>query len=286
MRFVSVEHGSTPSWGVVEQGTVRLLGELAAAQGRTLAEVLRDGDLDVVLGDQQQATTVNLSEVTLLPPTPDAQKIICVGLNYADHIAEMNRPTPEKPVIFSRFNDSFVGHDVPLEKTHLSDQFDFEGEFAVVIGRGGRHISAAQGLDHVFGYTIMNDGSFRDYQRHTHQFTPGKNFPRSGSLGPEIVTVDEFGPVGSQRIVTRLAGEVMQQSTLNQLVFGVADLVAYCSEWTTLAPGDIIATGTPGGVGDGQNPKRWMRPGETVEVEIDGIGVLRNRIIDESEHRQ
>jgi 2-keto-4-pentenoate hydratase/2-oxohepta-3-ene-1,7-dioic acid hydratase in catechol pathway len=212
---------------------------------------------------------------------PDAQKIICVGLNYADHIAEMKRATPEKPVIFTRFADSLVGHGEALVAPRNSTSFDYEGEFAVVIGREARHVDESDALDHVLGYTIMNDGSLRDYQRHTSQFTPGKNFPRSGSLGPAIVTADEFGAVGSQRIQTRVNGQLVQDSTLDQLVFDVAQLVAYCSEWTALQPGDIIATGTPGGVGDGRDPALWLSPGDVVEIAIDGLGALTTSVIEE-----
>lgn len=278
MRYVSTRQGSTLSWGVIEGQQVRLLGELPAARGRTLGQTLRDHALDELLADAAQAPLVARQDLTLLPPITDANKIICVGLNYADHVAEMNRPTPEKPVIFTRFADTLVGPDEALIAPALSEQFDYEGEFTIVIGTGGRYIPAAHALDHVFGYTIMNDGSVRDFQRHTHQFTPGKNFPRSGSLGPEIVTIDEFGEVGTQEITTRINGETVQRSSLDQLVFNVPELIAYCSQWTALAPGDLIATGTPGGVGDGHDPKRWLRDGESLEVEVAGIGTLRNPV--------
>lgn len=278
MRYVSTRQGSTLSWGVIEGQQVRLLGELPAARGRTLGQTLRDHALDELLADAVHAPLVARQDLTLLPPITDANKIICVGLNYADHVAEMNRPTPEKPVIFTRFADTLVGPDEALLAPALSEQFDYEGEFTIVIGTGGRYIPAAHALDHVFGYTIMNDGSVRDFQRHTHQFTPGKNFPRSGSLGPEIVSVDEFGEVGTQEITTRINGETVQRSSLDQLVFNVPELIAYCSQWTALAPGDLIATGTPGGVGDGHDPKRWLRDGECLEVEVAGIGTLRNPV--------
>ncbi len=278
MRYVSTRQGSTLSWGVIEGQQVRLLGELPAARGRTLGQTLRDHALDELLADAAHAPLVARQDLTLLPPITDANKIICVGLNYADHVAEMNRPTPEKPVIFTRFADTLVGPDEALIAPALSEQFDYEGEFTIVIGTGGRYIPAAHALDHVFGYTIMNDGSVRDFQRHTHQFTPGKNFPRSGSLGPEIVSVDEFGEVGTQEITTRINGETVQRSSLDQLVFNVPELIAYCSQWTALAPGDLIATGTPGGVGDGHDPKRWLRDGECLEVEVAGIGTLRNPV--------
>ncbi|MFS0865763.1 fumarylacetoacetate hydrolase family protein [Microbacterium sp. 179-B 1A2 NHS] len=277
MRLVSFTYSGTPSWGVLVDEEIRDLGD--SAQRRTLGAVLRDGDLEQVLA--APGTTIRRGDVQLLPPVTDAGKIICIGLNYADHIREMNRPWPAKPVVFTRFNDSLVGDGDALVAPRNSTSFDYEGEFAVVIGRGGRHIPVGEALDHVLGYTIMNDGSLRDYQRHTHQFTPGKNFPRSGGLGPVIVTADEFGPVGAQRITTAVNGEIVQDSRLDQLVFGVAELISYCSEWTTLSPGDVIATGTPGGVADGHDPARWLFPGDAVDVTVDGIGTLTNPVIEE-----
>lgn len=282
MRYISFSRGTSLGWGVLEGTQVRALSELAEAQRRSLGQTLQASALEPVLDLAGSAPLFPLADLTLLPPITDAQKIICVGLNYADHVAEMNRPTPEKPVIFTRFNDTLVGPNEPLVAPKISEQFDYEGEFTIVIGTGGRYISTEQALNHVLGYTIMNDGSVRDFQRHTHQFGPGKNFPKSGSLGPEIVSIDEFGAVATQKITTRIDGETVQQSSLDQLVFDVAELVSYCSQWTELAPGDLIATGTPGGVGDGHDPKRWLRAGQTIEVEIEGLGVLRNPVVAEA----
>ncbi|MDQ0615149.1 2-keto-4-pentenoate hydratase/2-oxohepta-3-ene-1,7-dioic acid hydratase in catechol pathway [Microbacterium sp. W4I4] len=282
MKLVSFTHAGRGSWGALDGDTIRDLGALEIAAGRRLGEVLRDGDLAGIAAHAGDAVPLRSDDVQLLPPVPDAQKIICVGLNYADHIAEMKRATPEKPVIFTRFADSLVGDGEALVAPGNSTSFDYEGEFAVVIGREARHVDEADALDHVLGYTIMNDGSIRDYQRHTSQFAPGKNFPRSGSLGPAIVTADEFGAVGSQRIRTRINGQLVQDSTLDQLVFDVASLVSYCSEWTTLRPGDIIATGTPGGVGDGRDPALWLSPGDVIEISIDGLGALTTSVIEEA----
>jgi 2-keto-4-pentenoate hydratase/2-oxohepta-3-ene-1,7-dioic acid hydratase in catechol pathway len=281
VKLVSFAHAGRESWGTLDGKTIRDLGSLEIAAGRRLGEVLRDGDLTTMAAHADAATLRRRSEVQLLAPVPDAQKIICVGLNYADHIAEMNRATPEKPVIFTRFADSLVGDGEALVAPGNSTSFDYEGEFAVVIGREARHVDEADALDHVLGYTIMNDGSIRDYQRHTSQFAPGKNFPRSGSLGPAIVTADEFGAVGSQNIRTLVNGQLVQDSTLDQLVFDVARLVSYCSEWTTLRPGDIIATGTPGGVGDGRDPALWLVPGDVVEISVDGLGSLITPVSEE-----
>lgn len=280
MRLVSFIAAGTSSWGVIDGDAIRDLG--TAAGSTSLGDTLRAGRLAPLLGAVSTAPTLSVGDVQLLPPITDPRKILCVGLNYADHIAEMGRPTPEKPTIFTRFPDTLVGDGESLIAPRESTRFDYEGEFAIVIGRGGRRIPAGHALDHVLGYTIMNDGSVRDYQRHTAQFTPGKNFPRSGSLGPWIVTADEFGPVADQRIVTTVNGLEVQKSTLDQLIFGVAELIAYISEWTELAPGDIIATGTPGGVGDGREPALYLFPEDILRIEIEGIGSLTNPVAEEA----
>lgn len=286
MKLVSFRSHGEESWGLVEHDEIRNLGALTRAGNRSLGAVLRAGDLESVVARADDAELVPRAAVESLPPVTDAQKILCVGLNYADHIREMGRPWPEKPVVFTRFNDSLVGDGSPLVAPSNSAMFDYEGELAVVIGKAGRRISAEDALSHVLGYSIMNDGSLRDYQHHTHQFTPGKNFPRSGGFGPAIVTVDEFGEIGARGIATRVNGTVLQESTLDQLVFSVADLVAYCSEWTVLNPGDVIATGTPGGVGDGREPPIWLTPGDVVEVEIEGLGTLTNPVVGEDRRLQ
>lgn len=282
MQLISFSSRNGTSWGALTEAGVRDLGELSRAPAASLRIALESGEFDALMSRAEDAPLLRHSEVELLPPIANAGKIICIGLNYADHIAEMNRPTPEKPVVFTRFADTLVGHEQPLVAPSASEQFDYEGEFCAVIGTGGRRIPVERALDHVLGYTIMNDGSIRDYQRHTHQFAPGKNFPRSGALGPAIVTADEFGAVASQRITTRVNGKVVQDSTLDQLVFDVAALISYCSEWTELSPGDVIATGTPGGVGDGFDPKLWLRPGDTLEIDVEGIGTLRNPVVAEA----
>ena len=222
-----------------------------------------------------------MAEVEILPPVDMGRKILCIGLNYADHIREMNREFPTKPTVFTRFSDTLVGDGAPIIAPHASEKFDYEGEFCIVIGRSGRYISSQDALEHVLGYTLMNDGSVRDYQRHSTQFTPGKNFPHSGSLGPYILSKDEFGSIAQQSIRTYLDDELMQSSDIGQLVFDVPTLIAYVSEWTELAVGDIIATGTPGGVGDGRTPPRYMIPGDRVRVEVDGLGTLTNPVVED-----
>lgn len=281
MKFVSFKTGASISWGIIDNDQISDLGALPGIKGNTLGQALRKGLVDDAIANLKYATKVAKSDVVLLAPIIDAKKILCIGLNYADHIAEMNRPTPEYPVVFTRYNDSVVGHGTPLVAPRNSTQFDYEGELAVVIGKTARHVSAEAAMDHVFGYSVFNDGSIRDYQRHTHQFTPGKNFPNSGSFGPHIVTADEAGNIPSKKITTKVNDVLVQDSTLDQLVFDVAQLISYCSEWTTLQPGDVIVTGTPGGVGDSRDPKLWLFPGDVVEVEVEGIGRLVNQVTEE-----
>ena len=222
-----------------------------------------------------------LDEVELLPVIPEPQKTICIGLNYGSHVKETGRDWPEYPIIFTRYPQTHVGHGQPLVRPKLSERFDYEGELAFVIGKGGRHIPAEKALDHVAGYTCYNDGSIRDYQRHTSQFMPGKNFWRSGSMGPWLVTSDEIPDPSILHLTTRLNGEMMQDADLSDLIFDVPAIVAYVSGFLELSPGDVIATGTTGGVGAFHQPPRWMKPGDTIEVEISGIGTLANGIVDE-----
>ena len=280
MRIAAFQSDGASSWGVIRDDIISDLGAVTGLSG--LGEALRTGRLEAAIGAVSTAPSVDLAQVQLKPPVIDPRKILCIGLNYADHIKEMGRELPSKPVVFTRYPDTLVGNGEPLVAPRNSARFDYEGEFTVVIGRGGRHITADRALEHVLGYTIMNDGSVRDYQRHTPQFTPGKNFPQSGALGPWIVTADEFGAIGPQRISTSVNGVQVQGSRLEELVFGVADLIAYISEWTELAPGDVIATGTPGGVGDGRDPALFLFPGDVVRIEIDGIGSLTNPVAEEA----
>jgi 2-keto-4-pentenoate hydratase/2-oxohepta-3-ene-1,7-dioic acid hydratase in catechol pathway len=181
-------------------------------------------------------------------------------------------------VLFVRFGDSIVGHERPILKPRESEQLDYEGELAVVIGRRARRVGRDRALDYVAGYSCFNDGSVRDYQRHSQQFTPGKNFHASGSFGPWLVTTDEIADPRKLTLTTRLNGAVMQHESVGELCFDVPQLIEYCSTWAQLEPGDVIVTGTPGGVGAGRKPPVWMKPGDTVEVEITGIGTLRNPV--------
>lgn len=222
---------------------------------------------------------VDIAAVEMLPPLLPG-KILCVGLNYADHAAEANMTVPEVPTLFSRFAASIVAPGAPIRLPRVSDKLDYEGELAAIIGKSGRYIAKEDALDHVAGYSAFNDASIRDYQLRTPQWTIGKNFDGTGPFGPVMVTADALPPGASGlRIETRLAGEVMQKSSTDQLIFDVATLIASISEAMALEPGDLIITGTPAGVGGARKPQRFMKPGELCEIEIEGIGVLANRVV-------
>ena len=208
-------------------------------------------------------------------------KILCVGVNYRPHIEEMGREIPSYPVVFTRFASSLVGPGEPVIRPQASEQLDFEGELAIVIGKNARHVSRENALDYVAGYCCFLDGSVRDWQRHTGQFTAGKNFDRSGAIGPMVPAADVPDPT-TLELTTRVNGEVMQRGSVADLVFDIPRLIEYCSTFTELRPGDIIATGTPGGVGAARTPPVWLKDGDLVEVDISGIGVLRNPVQDES----
>ena len=220
-----------------------------------------------------------LSEIKFLPVIPQPEKILCAGINYRAHAAETGRELPKQPSMFARFTDTLVGHDGNMIRPiRVSDHFDFEGELAVVIGTGGRHIKAGDALSHVAGYTCFVDGSVRDFQKFS--VTSGKNFPSTGPLGPWLVT--EIPDPSRLTLTTRLNGAEVQRSGTDLLIYSIPQIIAFCSDFTELAPGDVIATGTPSGVGHSRSPPLWMKPGDLLEVEITGIGTLRAHIVDES----
>lgn len=257
----------------------------AAGLPDTLDALLLEGDAGMQaarVAAQQARHVVPLDRIRYLPPVSHPAKAFAIGLNYVDHAAESHFEPPKHPVVFQRYPSSWVGHGEPLVRPHVSTQFDYEAELVAVIGKGGRYIAKEKALEHVAGYSLFNDGSIRDYQLRTSQWTLGKNFDASGSFGPEFVTADEL-PAGAKglRIQCRLSGEVLQDANTEDMIFDVATLVATCSEAMALRPGDIIITGTPSGVGLARSPQVWMQPGDTCEVEIDGIGILRNTIVDE-----
>ena len=226
---------------------------------------------------------VDVANAHLLPPITDAQKYICLGLNYVDHAAESPYDKPSYPVLFTRFPTSFVGSGVPLERSIHSSQFDYEGELVAVIGKTARNVSKADALDYVAGYSIFNDGSYRDYQFKTHQWTVGKNFDNSGSFGPEFVTADELPPgARGLRLQTLLNGAVMQDATTDDMIFDVVTTIETITEVITLVPGDVLIMGTPAGVGFARKPPVWIQAGDHVDIVIDKIGKLTNPVVAES----
>lgn len=261
-------------------GTVSADGALATPlQGRvgTFAQLLAQGSSTAAQPGDPRLDTADL---TWLPPVTGGAKVFCVGFNFAAHAKESEREVPTHPTLFLRFPDSFVGAGTDVARPPESPQLDWEGEVALVIGRGGRRIPVGSALEHVAGYTCMAENSVRDWQFHSPQATAGKNWAGSGALGPWVVTRDESGD-GPFDLTTRLNGDVVQSDTTANLVFSAAEVIAYVSTFTPLRPGDVIATGTPSGVGARMDPPRWLVPGDEVTVEVAGVGVLTNRVADE-----
>ena len=252
----------------------------------TLDELLRQGRAGLDAARTAVATATRrlpLDGLRYLPPVANPAKAFAIGLNYMDHAAESNFEPPKFPVVFQRYASSWVAHNEALVRPKVSVQFDYEAEFVAVIGKAGRYISKERALEHVAGYSIFNDGSIRDYQLRTNQWLLGKNFDNSGSFGPEFVTADEL-PAGASglQIQCRLNGQTLQNANTRDMIFDVATLVGVCSEAMALQPGDIIITGTPSGVGLARKPQVWMKAGDVCEIEVEGMGVLRNGIVDEA----
>jgi 2-keto-4-pentenoate hydratase/2-oxohepta-3-ene-1,7-dioic acid hydratase in catechol pathway len=280
MRLSTVKIAGRTTWGVIEGETFRDAGAVLAGRYADLKAAVTAG-FEGVADAALNAAAFPLSQIEWLPVIPHPDKILCVGLNYEMHRKETGRAEVENPTIFARYSNSQTGHLKPIIRPKVSTELDYEGELAVIIGKPGRYISREDALGHIAGFACYNDGSVRDYQRHTHQFTPGKNFPDTGAFGPWMMTPDELGPLDALRIQTRLNGEVVQDATFAQMIFDIARQIEYCSSFTRLEAGDVIASGTPGGVGAKRNPPLWMKPGDIVEVEIDRLGTLRNPITDE-----
>jgi len=283
MKLISFLEAGRNAWGVVRDADVVVLTHVWPDVIAGL-----EAGLDEIAGAAQAdgMPCRSLAGLQWLPPVPAPGKILCVGLNYGRHVAEAGRDLPAHPSMFVRFADSVVGHREPVWKPRASDRFDYEGELAVVIGRGGRHIAAQDALSHVAGYTCMAENSVRDFQKHNAQVTPGKNFERSGAIGPWLVTADEVGDPSRLEVMSRLNGERMQHGQVSDLIFPIPELIAYISAFTPLSPGDIIATGTPEGVGSSRKPPRFMVAGDTLEVDIPGIGTLVNTVADEPARQQ
>ena len=229
-------------------------------------------------------TTIPVSSISPSMPVSKPGKIICLGLNYLDHIKEGGYKVPDYPALFMRSNTSMMAAGQPMVRPACSIELDYEVELMVIIGKGGKHIAEEDALEHVFDYTLFNDGSVRNYQRKTHQWTPGKNFDNTGAIGPVVVTPDEL-PVGAVglKIESRVGDEILQSANTDDMMWSVARTLAMISEYSTLEPGDLVAMGTPPGVGHARTPQRWLVPGETVEVEIEGIGICASPIVDEAD---
>ncbi len=280
MRFVSFETASHPSYGLwQDEDTWIEVPEAFQAQHPDLKSVIAAGKLDeLAVLTRQSGKVVTSSQARLMPVIPNPGKIFCVGLNYKTHVAETKRADSAYPAIFTRFADSLTAHNAPLPHPKETTRFDFEGELAVIIGKGGRNITQADAFDHIAGYACFNDGTARDWQRHTHQWIPGKNFPLTGPLGPFMATRQEIPDVNKLTLETRLNGEVMQHASVADLIYTLPVIIEYLSGFTHLSPGDVIATGTPGGVGDRREPPLYMKAGDVIEVEITGLGTLRNLV--------
>ncbi len=279
MAFISFQAGNYTSYGIVQPGGVFDLGARLGGVLPDLKSYLQAVGLGMLAAEPKFTTTDYAEgEFLYLPVIPNPNKILCVGLNYEEHRAETGRAATQHPAIFTRYADTLIGHNAPILLPPNSSALDYEGELAVVLGRPGFRVTEGEAMSLVGGYTVFNDATLRDWQRHTLQFTPGKNFPGTGAFGPALVTPEEAGELAGKSIETRLNGTLMQQAKLGDMIFSVARIIAYVSGFTRLAPGDVIATGTPGGVGFKRDPQVFMAAGDRVEVLVEGIGKLVNTI--------
>ena len=281
MKLLSFETDAGTSYGRLEGHGVIDLGQRLGNKYpdlRTLLEESGQAEAEAIA-----ATDVDyrLDEISYQQVIPNARRIICIGLNYREHAAEMGQKFPEHPSLFSKWPDALVGHENDIICPKASKNFDFEGELAFIIGKPGRHISVADGMSHVAGYTPFLDGSVRDFQGHS--VIAGKNFQHSGACGPWLTSADEITNPMDLRLTTCLNGEVVQDESTAQLYYTVPDIIAYVSQFTPLHPGDVIATGTPSGVGAGRKPPLWMQPGDRITVEISGLGKLANNVVAEAD---
>ena len=283
MRFAAFEVGGQRGLAVEVRGELRGMLQRDVSFPVALETLIASGD-EALRDAAMQLERAPLIDpaARLLPPLVRPPKIICIGLNYADHTAETKLDQPQHPTLFLRTSGSLVAHGQPIVRPYSSEELDFEGEMAAVIGRGGRRISREQALEHVFGWSIFNEATVRDVQFRTQQWTLGKNFDSTGAFGPRLIAADEV-PLGGRglRIETRLNGEVVQSANTSDMIFDVAAQIAAISEAMTLEPGDVLVTGTPAGCGKWRTPQLWMKHGDVVEVEVEGLGVLTNPVVDE-----
>lgn len=278
MKFVSFTRQGKAGFGVVRnEGVVDLGARLGLVD---LGAALRAHGIDTLkdLAQKHDADFALASIDAYRPAVADPDKVLCAGLNYDEHVRETRRERTERPTIFMRYAESQLGHEQPILLPPESERLDYEGEIAVVIGRAGRRISEEDAFSHIAGFACYNDGSIRDWQTHTSQWGPGKNFQATGAFGPTLVSADEIGENEVLTLETRLNGQVVQHATTDMLIFSIPTLIAYCSTFTRLQPGDVIVTGTPGGVGAKRNPPLFMKDGDVVEVEVSKLGILRNPI--------
>lgn len=283
--LVGTTSQGTAVFAVTGENAVNLTA-LDTSIGTDLTALINDPALkESISGKLKDAPTVPVSSITPELPVANPGTIICMGLNYTDHIKEGGYDIPDYPALFMRGKNSIMASGAPLVRPTCSEKLDYEAELMIIVGKGGRHISKTDALDHVFGYTVFNDGSVRDYQRKTHQWTPGKNFDNTGAIGPFTVTPDEV-PAGAAglKIESRVGDEILQSSNTGNMIWDVATVIETISEYTTLEAGDLIAMGTPPGVGHAKKPEpRWLKPGEVVDIEIEGIGICSNPIVDEAD---
>ena len=283
MKLVSYVRDGATGFGALIDGAIVDLGTASHGRYASIKSVMEAdalGDLNAMLADRKP--DFDPADVMLLPVIPDPGKIWCCGLNYGEHVRETNREVTEKPMFFLRVADSQVGHEGAIPCPPESTMLDYEGEIAIVIGKAGRRIAEADAWAHIAGYACYNDATIRDWQRHTQQWAPGKNFWRTGGFGPCMVTADEIEADAVMTLTTRLNGNVMQYATTEMMLHSIPRQIAYLSTVAPLQPGDVIVTGTPGGVGARREPPVWMRPGDVVEIEVDRIGTLRNSIVAEA----
>ena len=287
MRIITFQSNDAQHLGVRDGDSVIDLSRADAGLPTELVDLINLGQSGLdqaakAVSSADQSARIPLSDITYLPPTRRAGKIICLGLNYADHAAEGGHNKPDYPSFFMRGNSTLVAHGAPILRPIVSEQLDYEAEMVAIIGKTARHVSEADALDYVWGYSVFNEASIREYQRKTAQWTIGKNFDNTGGFGPEVVTADEISPAGKGlRIQTRLNGEVLQDANTSDMLFDVPETIRLLTECLTLEPGDILVMGTPSGVGHARKPQLWMKAGDVCEVEIETIGLLRNPIEDE-----
>ncbi len=283
MKLISFKHGGKNTFGAVVGDKVIDLQSAFAGRAADLKSLIAADLIAEASAFVKTATpTLTLADLELLPVIPNPGKIVCVGLNYGEHVRETGREITESPALFLRLNESQVAHGQDIIRPRESHRLDYEGEIAVIIGKGGRRISEADSWSHIAGYSCYNDGSIRDWQVATTQWTPGKNFYRTGGFGPWMVTADEIKPNQQMTLTTRLNGKELQRATTDMMIHSIPRQIAYISTFIPLEAGDVIVTGTPGGVGNKRTPQLFMKPGDVVEIEVDAVGILRNGIRDEA----